>query len=83
MPNTILEPEPNKSKSIAPKQIDPVKRAVSAKVKTGVEGLDDVLNGGIPAGNLVVVSGEPGAGKTILCLEYLYRGVAQYNEPGV
>jgi len=53
------------------------------RTKTGVPGLDEILYGGIPTGNLLVVSGDPGSGKTGLCLEYLYNGVVKYNEPGV
>lgn len=53
------------------------------RTKTGVPGLDDILNGGIPRENLVVLSGDPGSGKTILCLEFLYNGAMKYKEPGV
>lgn len=53
------------------------------RTKTGVPGLDEILFGGIPQSNLVVVSGDPGSGKTCLCLEYLYNGAVRYNEPGV
>jgi len=53
------------------------------RTKTGVPGLDEILNGGIPLNNLVVISGDPGSGKTCLCLEFLYYGVVKYNEPGV
>ena len=53
------------------------------RTKTGVPGMDEILFGGIPEGNLVVVSGDPGSGKTCLVLEYLYNGVIKYNEPGV
>ncbi|MFA4855572.1 MAG: ATPase domain-containing protein [archaeon] len=55
----------------------------SIRTKTGVPGLDDILFGGIPQNNLVVVSGDPGSGKTGLVLEFLYNGVVKYNEPGV
>lgn len=41
---------------------------------TGIEGLDDILGGGIPKGNLVLVAGTVGTGKTTLTLEYLVRG---------
>ena len=53
------------------------------RTKTGVPGLDEILDGGIPRENLVVVSGDPGSGKTIFCLEFLYFGAAKYKEPGV
>ena len=53
------------------------------RTKTGVPGMDEILYGGIPQNNLVVISGDPGSGKTCLCLEYLYNGVVEYNEPGV
>ena len=41
---------------------------------TGVTGLDDVLAGGLPAGHLYLVEGNPGAGKTTLGLQFLLRG---------
>jgi len=53
------------------------------RTKTGVPGLDEILYGGIPQNNLVVISGDPGSGKTGLVLEYLYNGVIKYNEPGL
>ena len=53
------------------------------RTKTGVPGLDEILFGGIPKNNLVVISGDPGSGKTCLCIEYLYNGALKYNEPGI
>jgi len=41
---------------------------------TGIEGLDNILYGGIPRGNMVLVAGSVGTGKTTLCLEFLVRG---------
>lgn len=41
---------------------------------TGVTGLDEILNGGLPANRLYVVEGEPGAGKTTLALQFLREG---------
>ncbi len=41
---------------------------------TGIEGLDNILDGGIPRGNTVLVSGSCGTGKTTLSLEFLVRG---------
>jgi circadian clock protein KaiC len=41
---------------------------------TGIGGLDDILHGGIPKGNMVLIAGSVGTGKTTLCLEFLVRG---------
>jgi circadian clock protein KaiC len=52
-------------------------------VKTGIHGLDDILLGGIPRGNVVVVAGSPGTGKTTLGIEFIYHGAREFDEPGV
>ncbi len=44
------------------------------RVKTGIDGLDAALNGGIPKGNLVLISGGAGTGKSTLCMQYLLAG---------
>ena len=44
------------------------------KAKTGISGLDDVLEGGFARGHLYLVEGEPGAGKTTLGLQFLLAG---------
>ncbi len=41
---------------------------------TGIVGLDHILNGGVPRGNTVLVSGSVGTGKTSICIEFLVRG---------
>jgi circadian clock protein KaiC len=53
------------------------------KLPTGVRGLDETLEGGIPAGRTLLVSGDAGTGKTVLACEFLYRGAERYGEPGV
>jgi len=52
-------------------------------IKTGIEGLDDILFGGIPRGNVIIVTGSPGTGKTTFGLEFIYRGAQELGEPGV
>lgn len=52
-------------------------------VKTGIAGLDDILSGGIPRGNVILVEGEIGTGKTTLGMEFIYRGASQFDEPGI
>jgi KaiC/GvpD/RAD55 family RecA-like ATPase len=52
------------------------------RVMTGISGLDEMLNGGIPARRHIAVYGGPGAGKTSFCFEFLYRGI-KLGENGV
>jgi len=51
--------------------------------KTGIDGLDEILNGGIVTNSTTLVSGNPGAGKSILCLQFIYNGVEQFDEKGI
>jgi len=53
------------------------------RVKTGIPGLDELLEGGIPATAAVLVTGGSGTCKTTFGLQYLYAGAKQYNEPGI
>jgi circadian clock protein KaiC len=52
-------------------------------VQTGISGLDSILYGGIPRTNVVLVEGTSGSGKTLLGTEFIYRGITQFNEPGI
>src|SRR5689334_1666136 len=45
------------------------------RVRTGIEGLDDVLNGGLPKDRLFLLTGDPGTGKTTLAMQFLIEGV--------
>jgi circadian clock protein KaiC len=51
-------------------------------VKTGIAGLDEVLLGGVPRHNNLIVEGAPGSGKTTLGLGFIYAGAADHDEPG-
>jgi circadian clock protein KaiC len=52
------------------------------RVPIGIEGLDDVLGGGVTPDRLYLLEGSPGTGKTTLALQFLLHGVAQ-GEPGL
>jgi len=52
------------------------------RAQTGVTNLDENLEGGIPRGNMVLIAGNPGTGKTLLCGEFLHRG-AEEGERGL
>src|SRR5450432_1389400 len=54
-----------------------------AMTKTGIKGLDSILWGGIPRTNVILVQGVTGSGKTLMGLEFVYRGITQFNEPGL
>jgi len=53
------------------------------KAPTGIPGLDEITNGGLPAGRPTLVCGDAGCGKTLLGVEFLAHGATQFNEPGV
>jgi circadian clock protein KaiC len=53
------------------------------KCPTGITGLDEVTEGGLPRGRPTLVCGNAGCGKTLLALEFLVRGATQFGEPGV
>lgn len=52
------------------------------RVKTGIAGFDEILHGGLPKRNVVLLSGGPGTGKTIMSQQFLWNGL-QMGEPGV
>src|SRR5512138_3430069 len=53
------------------------------KCQTGIRGLDEITAGGLPRGRPTLVCGGPGCGKTLLAMEFLLRGAAQFGENGV
>jgi circadian clock protein KaiC len=54
-----------------------------SKCPTGIQGLDEITEGGLPKGRPTLVCGAAGCGKTLLGIEFLVRGATQYDEPGV
>jgi len=52
------------------------------RIKTGISKLDNLIQGGFVKGSAVLISGAPGTGKTIFCLQYIWEGLKR-GEPGV
>lgn len=48
---------------------------MNMRIKTGIEGLDDMLNGGIPKGHSVAVIGAFGTGKTTFAMQFIWEGL--------
>lgn len=63
--------------------MSPKRETVIPRVKTKINGFDQLVEGGIPRGSSVMVRGSTGTGKTIFCLQYLYEGAIGGEEPGV
>lgn len=53
------------------------------KIRTMIEGFDDISHGGLPVGRTTLVSGTSGTGKTLIAVQFLYNGISQFDEPGV
>jgi circadian clock protein KaiC len=56
---------------------------VLKKARTGIDGLDEITLGGLPAGRPTLVCGSAGCGKTLFSLEFIIRGAMEFDEPGV
>jgi circadian clock protein KaiC len=54
-----------------------------AKTATGIRGLDEITEGGLPKGRPTLLCGAAGCGKTLLAMEFIVRGAREFNEPGV
>jgi circadian clock protein KaiC len=53
------------------------------RAKLGIHNLDSMLGEGIPFGSSLLISGVAGTGKTILCLEFIYKGAKEFGEKGI
>jgi circadian clock protein KaiC len=53
------------------------------KTPTGISGLDEITQGGLPKGRPTLICGEAGSGKTLFSIEFIVKGATDYNEPGV
>lgn len=59
------------------------RRHLLNKTPTGIQGLDEITHGGLPAGRTTLICGGAGSGKTVTGMEFLARGIMDYGQPGV
>ena len=53
------------------------------KTPTGIKGLDEITEGGLPKGRPTLICGEAGTGKTLISVAFIVNGAINYDEPGV
>ena len=53
------------------------------KCPTGITGVDEITNGGLPRGRPTLVCGAAGCGKTLFSVEFIVRGAMEFKEPGI
>jgi len=53
------------------------------KSPTGINGLDEITNGGLPSQRPTLICGGAGCGKTLMSIEFIIRGALEFGEPGV
>jgi circadian clock protein KaiC len=54
-----------------------------SRVRTGIEGFDELVHGGLPRGQTVLVTGRAGTGKSTFGMQFVYKGAKVYDEPGI
>lgn len=53
------------------------------RLRTGIAGVDEITRGGLPAGEVTLVGGVTGSGKTVLAMQFLVEGIRMFGQPGV
>jgi len=53
------------------------------KCPTGIEGFDEITEGGLPKNRTTLISGNAGSGKTLFGIDFLIKGATDYKEPGI
>jgi len=75
----------NTNKSVhekGPNKVNNLENTVK-KMEVGVEGFDVISEGGIPEGRTTLISGTSGSGKTLFAIEFLWKGMTEFEENGV
>ena len=53
------------------------------KIKSGIEGFDEISQGGLPKNRTTLITGTSGSAKTVLACQFIYKGISSYGENGV
>lgn len=53
------------------------------RCKSGILGLDEILEGGFPKASCILLAGGPGSGKTNMSVQFLFQGASVHSEPGL
>jgi circadian clock protein KaiC len=64
-------------------QENPMDLEATEKIPIGIDGFEHLAEGGLPKGRATYLVGTSGSGKTIFAVEFLYRGITEFNRPGV
>jgi len=56
---------------------------VIERAPTGIPGIDEIIEGGLPRGRVVLVTGKAGSGKTTFGIQFLYNGATKYGDNGI
>ena len=54
-----------------------------SRISTGIQGLDEVMEGGFRQGSTILLGGGAGSGKSVLCMQFLVEGITEHDEAGI
>ena len=81
-PLSVAKPDDMSITTRGPSSTGQVINSPSDRATTGILGLDQILNGGLPRNHIYLIDGKPGTGKTTMALQFLLEGV-QIGEKGL
>ncbi|HIP57138.1 MAG TPA: hypothetical protein EYH02_03600, partial [Ignisphaera aggregans] len=67
--------QPSSAERVAATRVSTRSKGAVARISTGIPELDRALEGGIPKGSWVAITGEPGTGKSIMCIHFAWAGL--------
>jgi len=57
--------------------------ALLTRARSGIDGFDELVLGGLPRGQSILVTGGTGTGKSTFAMQFVYKGAKVYDEPGI